>query len=70
MLPGTGSGARKLYCGRNLGPRAIPGSDGRCGPNNGPQCQDCLAVAHEYQAIQMRKSQLSSFVSEARVPNP
>jgi hypothetical protein len=24
------------YCGRYLGTTAIPGSDGRCGPNNGP----------------------------------
>jgi len=30
-----------LYCGRFLGRRAIPGSDGRCGPNNGPQCVSC-----------------------------
>jgi hypothetical protein len=32
-----------LYCGRRLGVEAIPGSDGRCGPNNGPQCADCQA---------------------------
>ena len=25
-----------LYCGRYLGTTAIPWSDGRCGPNNGP----------------------------------
>jgi len=31
------------YCGRNLGQEAIPGSDGQCGPNNGPQCADCKA---------------------------
>lgn len=36
-----GEGARKFYCGRNLGASVIPGSDGRCGPNNGPQCPDC-----------------------------
>lgn len=30
-----------LYCGRFLGKTAIPGSDGRCGPTNGPQCQSC-----------------------------
>lgn len=35
-----------LYCGRNLGRNVIPGSDGFCGPNNGPQCSDCkFAVA-------------------------
>ena len=32
----------RYYCGRNLGRAAIPGSDGRCGPTNGPQCQSCL----------------------------
>lgn len=41
MSPGSGSGAGVLYCGRILGVRAIPGSDGQCGPNNGPRCADC-----------------------------
>ena len=31
----------KMYCGRRLGVEAIPDSDGRCGPTNGPQCSDC-----------------------------
>jgi hypothetical protein len=26
------------YCGQR---RSIPGSDGCCGPNNGPQCTSC-----------------------------
>ncbi len=30
-----------FYCGRNLGRDQIPGSNGVCGPNNGPQCADC-----------------------------
>ena len=30
-----------FYCGRHLGRDAIPGSDGRCGPTNGPQCESC-----------------------------
>jgi hypothetical protein len=29
------------YCGRHLGTELIPGSDGRCGPDSGPQCRDC-----------------------------
>jgi hypothetical protein len=29
------------YCGRNLGPEAIPYSDGQCGPTSGPQCASC-----------------------------
>ena len=36
-----------LYCGRILGHHAIPGSDGRCGPDNGPQCGSCA----RYQAL-------------------
>ena len=32
----------RYYCGRHLGRAAIPGSDGQCGPNNGPQCQSCV----------------------------
>lgn len=31
----------KFYCGRLLGVKAIPGSDGRCGPKDGPQCKAC-----------------------------
>jgi len=33
--------AYKYYCGRYLGTEAIPGSDGKCGPNSGPQCSSC-----------------------------
>ena len=33
--------AHLYYCGRFLGRDAIPGSDGRCGKNNGPQCASC-----------------------------
>lgn len=32
-----------MYCGRSLGSGEIPGSDGQCGPTNGPQCADCQA---------------------------
>ncbi len=31
--------AHKYYCGQK---RPIPGSDGRCGPTNGPQCPSCV----------------------------
>lgn len=33
--------ASKYYCGRQLGERLIPGSDGQCGPTSGPQCASC-----------------------------
>lgn len=39
---GKFTGRRFYYCGRNLGKSVIPGSDGRCGPNMGPQCSSCL----------------------------
>ena len=29
------------YCARRLGRAAIPGSNGACGPTNGPQCASC-----------------------------
>jgi len=43
MSPGT-DGSGRLYCGRRLGTAAIPGSDGQCGPDNGPQCRDCVPL--------------------------
>lgn len=53
-LGGTGfvgyNGTCSYYCGRNLGTRAIPGSDGRCGPTAGPQCQDCMATQQRLQS--------------------
>jgi len=49
VFPGTarfahirgGGGRGKYYCGRKMGAAVIPGSDGRCGPNGGPQCPSC-----------------------------
>jgi spore coat protein U-like protein len=42
--PGLGSTSNMLYCSRRLGREAIPGSDGQCGPTNGPQCADCKGM--------------------------
>jgi len=36
-----GEGRGRFYCNRRLGTNVIPGSDGNCGPNDGPQCPDC-----------------------------
>lgn len=46
MKPGSSSGTKVFYCGRQLG-RDIVGqdSDGQCGPNNGPQCPDCRGAS-------------------------
>lgn len=30
-----------FYCSRTLGEAALPGSDGQCGPDGGPQCESC-----------------------------
>ncbi|CAK0866707.1 unnamed protein product, partial [Prorocentrum cordatum] len=39
---GTAEGWTHLYyCGRFFGTDIIPGSDGRCGPADGPQCPSC-----------------------------
>lgn len=44
-----------LYCGRRLGRTAIPQSDGRCGPNNGPQCASCrrLQTNEKYKILEI-----------------
>jgi hypothetical protein len=41
-----GFSSRSVYCCRHLGKDAIPGSDGTCGPTDGPQCSDCRPMAH------------------------
>jgi hypothetical protein len=43
LVMGTGNTANQWYCARRLGEAAIPGSDGQCGPNNGPQVSRLLA---------------------------
>ena len=44
-----GRAGDRFYCGRRLGMAAIPGSDGQCGPTNGPQCADCLWTQQQRQ---------------------
>lgn len=34
---------QNYYCGRIVGRENLPGSDGQCGPNDGPMCADCSA---------------------------
>eukprot|EP00294_Goniomonas_avonlea_P017454 CAMPEP_0114542276 /NCGR_PEP_ID=MMETSP0114-20121206/1754_1 /TAXON_ID=31324 /ORGANISM="Goniomonas sp, Strain m" /LENGTH=133 /DNA_ID=CAMNT_0001726573 /DNA_START=15 /DNA_END=416 /DNA_ORIENTATION=+ len=41
---GTDHWCRTYYCGL---PKDIPGTDGFCGPNNGPQCGDCAKFKYE-----------------------
>jgi ankyrin repeat protein len=43
----------RYYCGRRLGRAAIPGSDGQCGPNNGPQCQSCMRFQRHLKGSQV-----------------
>ena len=40
------SNKKVLYCGRQLGCDAIPGSDGHCGPDNGEQRTERLKCDH------------------------
>eukprot|EP00798_Chlamydomonas_sp_ICE-L_P029420 gene29420-5768_t len=35
------TGLYLFYCARTLGTETIPGSDGQCGPSDGPQCHSC-----------------------------
>jgi len=41
LQTGIGRYSSYYYCSRRLGRAAIPGSDGWCGPTNGPQCASC-----------------------------
>ena len=59
VLPGRQE-RHKYYCGRHLGRAAIPGSDGRCGPTNGPQCQSCI----RYQVAQRPPDSQTSQVND------
>ena len=46
----------KYYCGRRLGVDAIPGSDGQCGPSNGPQCASCARFQRTRQGKRSKPS--------------
>jgi len=48
---GKGGCANIYYCGRRFGIGQIQGSDGYCGPNNGPQCPDCKGMKAQIGAI-------------------
>eukprot|EP01042_Synura_sphagnicola_P008414 gene8414-10783_t len=37
-------GVNNYYCGRVLGVKLIPLSDGQCGAYDGPQCMDCRGL--------------------------
>lgn len=57
MHYGTGAKSNVLYCDRKLGRAAIPGSNGVCGPNNGPQCADCKAGPVEIDADEVEEEE-------------
>ena len=42
-------GGKLQYCGRFVGEEALPGSDGQCGPDDGPQCADCRQQQQQQQ---------------------
>ena len=58
MKPSSLRAVDKNYCGRRLGVDNIPGSDGRCGPDDGPQCSDC-----------QRTSRIRSILSQDAMPS-
>jgi len=47
---------KQFYCGRYIGTANLPGSDGYCGPTNGPQCRSCTRL----QQHQPQKSKLQN----------
>lgn len=49
MTLGRGAFDRTYYCGRKLGVKKIPNSNGVCGPFNGPQCKDCAGFQKDNQ---------------------
>jgi hypothetical protein len=51
-----------FFCGRRLGSDAIPGSDGQCGPNNGPPCGDCKALVGQHHDSHLRHVKLGDRV--------
>ncbi|CAE7200832.1 unnamed protein product [Symbiodinium sp. CCMP2592] len=52
VMLGTTKGYTGLfYCGRVLGVRVIPDSDGRCGPSDGPQCPSCKRYQKSQQVV-------------------
>eukprot|EP00403_Amphidinium_massartii_P003350 CAMPEP_0178382990 /NCGR_PEP_ID=MMETSP0689_2-20121128/6774_1 /TAXON_ID=160604 /ORGANISM="Amphidinium massartii, Strain CS-259" /LENGTH=318 /DNA_ID=CAMNT_0020003203 /DNA_START=89 /DNA_END=1045 /DNA_ORIENTATION=- len=58
---GQGPCSHRYYCGRELGKEELPGSDGRCGPNNGPQCPSC----HRFQVGQLGRVAHREHIAEA-----
>ena len=54
------------YCNRAVGPEALPGSNGRCGPENGPQCLSCGRL-QDGQRLEILKRQFPSVPDEAIV---
>ena len=48
VFRGQGPCHNKYYCGILKGKKLIRGSDGRCGPTNGPQCDACRIYQEEH----------------------
>ena len=62
---------RRRYCGQKYGRDVIPGSDGRCGPTNGPQCEACKVYTY-YHPVEDQLAHLAMKPGERRkaVENP
>ena len=59
----------KFYCGRKLGIQTIPGSDGRCGPKNGPQCKDCELADIPQKAPKEKKVKAPKVIDDEPKPS-
>jgi hypothetical protein len=51
-LEGINEHGHLLYCGEWVGVQNLPGSDGQCGPLNGPQCEECTNMQRKAPANQ------------------
>ena len=64
VFRGQGECANRYYCGIRKGKSKIPGSDGKCGPTNGPQCETCWAfqdlhpIENEFAHLAMHEAEL------------
>ena len=71
VVRGLNEFCNRWYCGIKKGKKQIPGSDGRCGPTNGPQCEACKAfqihnpIENQFAHLAMNEGQL---FREARDP--
>ena len=69
MEHGRSDCSHKLYCGRRMGADNIPGSNGVCGPYNGPQCADCVGITNSNEHTFISTTNGSARKTDERIPD-